>query len=362
MFDNNLIGFRTLSHMLQLHVLPEIQERIAAGRIRSNPMPFALESFQVIQARTHNEVQLNDEVGIVVRTKARRPIAAGSPVTLNDIYPDECTMQRPTRNGRDAAFFLCQSTFLNWSMIFDFEPNHPNYQPSALDHRVLQYPIADYVNATHLCERIAPTAKLEILTRSNWPPAPGYFPNVLIEMHENSLDPMSPSFVEVVSKAYNESYWSTRLAFWKETGFSPERLPYVAKAIEEFLEPDYISSIYVVVPQIEGILTDYLATSTINTNGGFRESVRKLGQLIKSRPAVMFPLRVLEQISEYLETGSFWARSVNIRDPRQEINRHGILHGLFTGFEEKSIALKYLILLDALAFLLLHEKILTGKL
>ncbi len=65
---------------------------------------------------------------------------------------------------------------------------------------------------------------------------------------------------------------------------------------------------------------------------------------------------------EYLKDGSFWANTENIINPRIQINRHGILHGLFTGFESKEIALKYLLLLDSLAFILLHDKMVTFNL
>ena len=36
--------------------------------------------------------------------------------------------------------------------------------------------------------------------------------------------------------------------------------------------------------------------------------------------------------------------------------------GVFTNFENRDIALKYLILLDSLAYVLLHDKLLAGTL
>jgi hypothetical protein len=44
------------------------------------------------------------------------------------------------------------------------------------------------------------------------------------------------------------------------------------------------------------------------------------------------------------------------------VNRYGIAHGIFTGFECESISLKYLILLDSLSFVLLHDRMLVGSL
>lgn len=78
-----------------------------------------------------------------------------------------------------------------------------------------------------------------------------------------------------------------------------------------------------------------------------------------SRKILMFPRKVFETIFDYLATGSFWKRTDTVSDPATTINRHGIAHGVFTGFECEEISLKYLILLDSLSFVLLHDKMLT---
>ena len=78
--------------------------------------------------------------------------------------------------------------------------------------------------------------------------------------------------------------------------------------------------------------------------------------------ALMFPVEILERIFAFIETGTFLAETANIRDPEKEVTRHGIAHGVFVGFENRDIALKYLILLDALAYVLLHDKLLTAAL
>jgi hypothetical protein len=77
---------------------------------------------------------------------------------------------------------------------------------------------------------------------------------------------------------------------------------------------------------------------------------------------LLFPRQVLELMLSFIETGSWWRRTTKISDPAQEVNRHGIVHGVFTGFESRDIALKYLVLLDGLAYLLLHDKTLTDRL
>ena len=71
---------------------------------------------------------------------------------------------------------------------------------------------------------------------------------------------------------------------------------------------------------------------------------------------------MLELILDFLKTGTFWSDTANIGDPRQQVNRHGIVHGVFTGFEARDIALKYLVLMDALALVMLHDRIVSDVL
>jgi hypothetical protein len=47
----------------------------------------------------------------------------------------------------------------------------------------------------------------------------------------------------------------------------------VPKAIEEYLEGDYVSAIYVAVPRFEGIINDYVRTAKGTVDSGFRKAL-----------------------------------------------------------------------------------------
>jgi len=136
----------------------------------------------------------------------------------------------------------------------------------------------------------------------------------------------------------------------------------VKKAVAEHFEGDFISSVYVLIPQFEGIVKDYLGTCGQSQPGGFVDCARELKRLILARKLLMFPCSVLDLIFDYLENSLIWKHTSTISDPSNQVNRHGILHGVFTKFEAKGISLKYLIHLDSLAFVVLHDRIVTGRL
>ena len=361
-----MLKFRTIGQLLNLYVLPEIETRINEGIIEEKELPFDVFQFRAILKKISKDrvqpiVEINEEVNVIAEVKAKRKIDAGEIVTLNDIYPDQCYIHPPEYDGIPAAYFLCQSTFFDYFLIFDCRPNFPDITKDSQEMKNT-YPMVDYINNNKLYEDILPIEKIETLSKNNWPPAPGYYPNVLLELHRNSTIIDTPSFLEIVSNAYGTSYWERRFAFWEETNFFPSRLPYIKRAVNAHSSKDYIASIYILVPQFEGIIKDYLTECKVKfAQNDFRNTVDKLRSVVYSRTILLFPKKVFDIAFAYIKEGSFWDNSKAINNPSTTINRHGIVHGDFKGFECEEISLKYLILLDLLSYIILHDKMLRDK-
>lgn len=204
--------------------------------------------------------------------------------------------------------------------------------------------------------------KYKQLCDANWPPGPAYYPDVLWQVHSDLNCLAQPNFADIVVRSYSQNYLEERLDFWTETKFFGDRFVYVKKSIDEYLEGDYISSIYVLVPQFEGIIKDYLTTAAGQHRYRLESCVEDMKSLILSRKVLMFPRSVLDIIFTFLQDGPFLTETTNIRDPAIEVTRHGIAHGRFIGFENRDIALKYIVLLDSLGYVMLHDKLLAGTL
>jgi len=76
---------------------------------------------------------------------------------------------------------------------------------------------------------------------------------------------------------------------------------------------------------------------------------------------MLFPKHLLDLILGFIER-DLMKNTDDVVDPGQQVNRHGIAHGIFAGFETRDIALKYLILLDSLAFVVFHDRLVAGTL
>jgi hypothetical protein len=358
-----LMTLRPMAQILRLAVIPEVERRIAVGTLGAEDLPFQILQFRFIQGEGKTEIEINDEVTLRLTVKPRRtPIAKGEPLMLKDIDPNECFLDRPTIDGKPAAYFFSRSSFMNYQNIFDFTPNAPDAD-QVKDVPPMRFAIEEYVEAKALFDAIQPIAKYQELSAANWPPGPAYYPNVFWHLREHPDSLKDATFGEVVARAYSEEYLRSRLDLWSETKFFDDaRFAYVTKAVEEYLSADYVSAIYVLVPHFEGIIKDYLTAAGVDPRYRLESCVEDLRRLVLSRRALMFPRRVLDLIFEYIADGPFLAETDDINDPAAQVTRHGVSHGRFTGFESRDIALKYLILLDALSYVILHDKLLTGTL
>jgi hypothetical protein len=363
---NPLLFNRTISQILEIFVIPEIEKRIANGKIEKSDLPLEIRQFRAIQKKLgdHNYtpiVEINAEVNIILKVKNKKPFTPGMPVTLADIDPAECYLQPPQYDGKPAGYFYWFSNFLDSILIFDLEYNAQDDFAKDLQGK-MQFPILDILNAQDFLKVVRPLEKFRALSDNNWPPAPGYIPTIMRLLHDDPKLLGNDSFIDVVSGIYNSDYWKNKLDFWVQTNFFPKRVPYIERAIKAHYTDDFITSTYVLVPQFEGIITDYLHRNLESIPDEFIKKIKALNDICLSRKILLYPKEVLEVILDYLENGSFWARSESIDNPKVSINRHGILHGVFTDFECKEISLKYLILFDALAYILLNDKIVSGKL
>jgi hypothetical protein len=357
-----LMTFRPLSTFVSSIVVPAIRARVSRGELAESDLPLAIARLQILWDNPTGSptVQLNDEVQIDILAKpSHEGYTLGAPITLADMVPGTAVFAPPTSNGKRISYFLSFSSFMDFVTYFDFGANHPD--GATVPPPALTFPIEELARRKQIIEQHPPRELLDKLQQMGWPPSPSYYPALAQGL--TATDASSVTVISAkISALLDKAYWDKRIALWEELQLFSSRIPYIRKAIEEYLEGDSISSIYVIVPQFEGIITDYVRTLGGLSNVPFKQILNRFKELIKSRNALLFPEFTIDLVLDYMDTGTFWAQTRSITDSQQQVNRHGIAHGVFTGFENREIALKYLILMDCLAFMLLHERIAMGTL
>lgn len=363
--DSNLLYYRAISQILRLFVLPEVESRIG-NSLNKEELPLELRDFRVIQRKLpdgsiQSIVEINDEIRLTLQIKAKQAVQADEPFNIDKFDAEECFIVPPIYDEKPAAYVLCQTFLLDYLMFFDFTYNQSGLSEEKVEELNkfnFDYSILKYIEDQKFIDVVKPNDKLQTLIKSNWVPAPGYYRRATLYIHEHqTID--DRSFLKVINQAYNNDFWEKKIAFWRETNFFGHRINYIIRAIKAHLEHDYICSIYVLVPQFEGIVKDYLRVCNENPPNGYVDCIRKLKTLVLARKVICFSRDILDSIFDYLEDGSFWKNTSTIADPKSLINRHGVVHGVFTDFESEVISIKYLMLLDALSFVILHDRMLT---
>ncbi|MFC1962352.1 hypothetical protein ACFLWN_04880 [Chloroflexota bacterium] len=361
---NPLFFNRTISQVLKMFILPEIEKRISSGAVGADALPIEIYQFRASQNKDADGhitpiAEINEEVKLIAEIKHKNKKSPGEAITIQDIYPEQCFLNPPEYNGQPAGYFYWRATFLDSIFIFDLSYNAPDEFTDVSPSKT-PFPILQIVNAKNFVDVVKPLDKFRILSSNNWPPAPGYCPQIMNELHKNPELIADKSFVEIVSSIYNHDYWINKMDFWVETDLFPERMPYIQSAIKAHYEDDFIASIYVIVPQFEGIITDYIDKNLVKAPDKFSSKIDCLRDICLSRNVILYPKKVLEEILGYIANGSFWKYSGSVKELKEEINRHGIVHGAFKGFECKEISLKYLILFDAMSYVLLNDRVVIG--
>ena len=359
--SGELFIFRPLSQMIPLLVVPSIDEKLASGGITATSLPIEIKRLQILWPPSAAPiVQINDEVQInVVGLPARTDIKLGDPVYASDIVPGSERLAPPTINGAPVAYMLFFSSFMDLRLYFDFTPNTSDPRPDAT--MMPRYELQELAARRSFIQANPPEILLARLKQLGWPPSPTYYPSLVQAMDQPGGD--TPEMISsTIIALHRAEYWRKRVVLWKELRIFSTRTPYICNAVEEYLEGDYISAIYVAVPQFEGIINDYVRFSGGTLALQFRNTLCEFKRLIESRKVLLFPRFVLNLVVDFIESGSFWNNTSTITDPRQEVNRHGIAHGVFTGFETQELALKFLILIDCVAFILLQDQLVRGVL
>ena len=354
-----LMMYRPMSQFLRSNVIPEVRARVARGEVSEDALPLPVYQFLWLQTPGRIEVRINDEAAPQVKARPLREITPGQAITTEDVDIDDCQLVPFTVNDQPAAYYFCSSLFLNFVALFDFEANAPRDAGETFVPASIRFPLGDLVRAHRFTQVIKPVQGFARLAEAHWPPGPEYYPHVLAQVHTAPENLANPEFAEVVAASYNPQFLRERAAFWAETNLFGARTAYVTKAIEEYIDGDFVSAIYILVPQFEGIVKSYLETQVPGTRYRFESCLADLRALILSRPILMFPREVLHLIFEFLENSTFLQETSKIHDPSAQVTRHGIAHGRFAGFETQAVTLKYLVLMDALAYVLLHDKLIT---
>jgi hypothetical protein len=272
----------------------------------------------LIEKDGKTKVFLN-ELGIVVTTIAKKDMNLGEPISKNDIGGiQELSFDGipiPENNG--LAFYFS----IGWrrGFFFDFRPLGSNAKLENVNRRLGQYYEGllfkeYYVVDDQIWQKVY---------------AEGWFPFISVIGDDftrlitriKEAKPIALTETTIID-SFDQARITKLLEKFRKLQFLEAHISIIEVGIERYLTNDFISSIAIIWPRIEGILVEF-------TNKTKRLSQQKLvdnmkGILVDSHisPTLFFP----EQFRDYLL--SYYYRDFDFKTSDYTLSRHSIAHGV----------------------------------
>lgn len=352
-------GRNILNEAFKLWIKPELIRRAKMGVLPSDfKMSKCLIKFPKGQLPI---IEFNDEIKLTLWIQfapGTTSIKKGDPILLHEIQRI-AAVDLPEVNGKRVAFLYIHNLGSAFQLIFDFSPNTPEELISKEEREKGCFDLSVIMGESLQASLVEKTVQIHDLNQLQlqkiglWA-APAIMPyplSKIIKQLEDGdsqgalntlLEYCTPQFVEKIS-----SKW------WTVDQFETRR-PLIQDALNAHKERRYGLSIHALLPQIEGIITDWVFTKLPESEIPWKQEskTRKFKELILEEPVNGFVYkRITESAIDFilegpvLKTFKRWIEEIDKAFP----NRHVVEHGkcdisLLT--EESSI--KLILLIDTL--------------
>lgn len=343
----------TLNLWTQLNnqwVGPEIERRKAEGRL---PNDFRIRHCLIkLFGDQQSIVEFNDEIHWIV--KAKKPLGlafkSGSPVFLSQLERI-ISVERPTVDAKPVAFLYIHSAGPNWEILFDGDP----HRTCDTDEWETGKRIAESLNLEfkEMAVAMHDASQQQIQAIGLWP-APALLPYpisaIAAQCGQGNLPEARRILVDYCTNAFLHSLADA----WNAEPPFAAREQLIRDAVDAHCDRKYTLSIPTLVPQIEGVVTDWLYSLREPNEVAFRQvsKTRQLKDLLTAANDQSYiERRVIDAAMQFILTGPMLETFKDWLDPiRDEFpNRHVVGHGKHdASLYSHENSIKVILLLDTL--------------
>jgi hypothetical protein len=340
----------------RLWIQPELSRRAQAGIL---PKDFRIYRCLIRLPRDKAPiVEFNEEVGWIATARKPSGIAVekGQKIFIHEIV-EITAVKPPTVDEQRVAFVYVYATGNAWQIVFDFAPNVP--ESLIPDEEKKTWPLSSVIAESLqslLIERVIRIHdQTQDLLRENglWA-APALLPYPLSKIVKQ-LTEEDKGGASATLRNYCTPQWIKQLSskWWSSEQFAMRRF-LINEALEAHSEGKYGLSIHALLPQVEGIVSDYISTRIPEPEMPWRQEskTRKFRDLVlDGSPSSYTYQRIVQSSIDFIVSGpvlkSFkrWVDEIDEVFPGRNFVEHGKYDSsLFT--EENSV--KLILLLDTL--------------
>jgi hypothetical protein len=359
-------GLNNLFHQVDtLWIQPEIDRRRKKGNLQND---FKIFRAQILLPQTQAPiVKFNDEIIWVARAKytGQEAIKAGDPIYLDHIERIE-GVQPPEIDGKRVAFLYLYWTGTSYTIVFDFTPNaSPEHVSKESDKEwLLGKSISASLQAIVTEKAILSCNSIEEPLRKIglWA-APALLPyplsRIAFLLREGN---QQKAAIELLCKHCNLDFLSSLFNKWWSVNVFESRRKLIEDTFFAHQQGKYGLSIHALLPQIEGIITDWIYSVCENSDVPWRQESKtiKFRDIIKTDlPSTYTYSKIVESAVEFILSGPVlstfnnWFESVD----HSFANRNVVGHGKYDDklFSEDN-SIKLFLLLDTVYHIISNRK------
>lgn len=350
------VGLRNLSESIyRIWIEPELNRRRESGQLPNN-----FQIYRCLVRLPKNAppiVEFNEEVTFFAKAKVAKgiPFEKGEPVHLPQVEYFERVLH-PAHDGMRVAFIFVFWDGFNWRLLFDFTPTSTVENSVSEEHDDWEGGpiIADYLNQVlrEFTLHAHNGVKSKIESIALWA-APALLPYPLSKICEDCQHDRYDDARNLLISHCSPDFLSELVGSWNEAPFS-ERQKLFNEALTAHTSRQYTLSVSALLPQIEGVITDWIYSKLPVSDVPFRleSKTKKFRDLIETGAQRTFVDQgVAKSVASFILDGPVlgtfekWLTPITHSFP----NRHVVGHGKYVKdyyTEENSI--KMFLMLDTL--------------
>jgi hypothetical protein len=310
------------------------------------------------EAPHEHRVYLNDEVLIRADARAKYGEVVGGPLRSGDLYDLANLRLEGVREGQDGFFWVTQEPG-RFALYFDLVPVLKDEEMAAqarteLTVRIMDAMAQEYLRGflRHAFE--ADEGVQERMAVDGWVPAPALLPEPWAAMSRAYAEGRDADAEALAADAAPRERVDAMVAAWcADEPFTSER-PFLEAAVDRYFAGDYISSVSVALPRLEGIANRVRRDNQLRAENSVSKAMADL-DAVSSGPTKGRWLRgqVLERFGAFVERFLNAHTNARAQGPILTRGRHGHAHGASdASVYDRRYALQVLLALDALHFVL----------
>ncbi|AKB59210.1 hypothetical protein [Methanosarcina barkeri] len=327
-------------------VVPDLKIKKESGI----PVPFPILSFTVLFDRINkkNIVLYNNECAFnsLALIRPFTHIEKGQDIKFDHIC-DIKKIKPPLIDNHPVAFFMYKQYGKQVSIYFDFTPNNPNFSESGWEEE----------------EVWLANAYLETILASSFGHLSILIPKLRTYDIPFTIGPKSEKIkkiCEIVGKAKNiddaDTMLSNILTFddvslleknWINLKSFQKRKELLQDAFKCFKYGIHSGVVTILMPQVEGIITEELYSSRNKVPYKWESRVYEFENLIKSEKVGPLTLKILDSLVSFLKDSNLYKKFKWTKED-MSINRNATLHGRDCSFDTCANSIRMILLLDSI--------------